>query len=99
MGHPRDLTVELLAHRDGRLEEGRGEGDIVDCEKALANLGDAARSLYASCSMKKTRGKRSRGSWASGWNNATHGNPAGPGTQERMSGSAGCKLRPLGKTS
>jgi hypothetical protein len=21
MGHPRDLTVELLAHRDGRLEE------------------------------------------------------------------------------
>ena len=29
-----------------------GEGDIVDCETALGNPGDPARSPYASCSMK-----------------------------------------------
>ncbi len=31
---------------------GKGEGDIVNCERALGNLGDSARSPYASCSMK-----------------------------------------------
>ncbi len=31
---------------------GKGEGDIVNCERALGNLGDSARWPYASCSMK-----------------------------------------------
>jgi|GEM_PF-4255644 len=34
------------------LELGEGEGDIVDCKRALDDLGNLARSAYASYSMK-----------------------------------------------
>ena len=68
MGHPRDLTVELLAHRDGRLEEGRGEGDKVDCEKALAITPARKFRMLLHINPTCQRGKRTGSlARASGW--------------------------------